>query len=529
MNRLGKWLLITLLAVIVISVALNILLEPKFGSDINSENTNTDQDSDSIAFTVNIPANTSDGDIIYLEYFGLEGMTQAKMSETIDDVYTVSIPIENFEKRTGTADATVGKYRYNRNGWGWVTSEYLEPDTLQFYNNDLGREVTLTPGLEENDIIDRWRWFPVGDINNTSNIEPVAEWQARLNDQTFWSGQIVEDLYTKEYDPHFDSLAQKLVDQGYAWAGFAPPWQWQGVDPLPVLGNSYDYGSTDHPNYPTYEKFVEHMKAFTDQGLEAYVLAQICCSEFDNLPVEGRSLEWQQAYADEIEKFHLFHARAAEEARAQAYLFDAYSIPALAEINAVDRMAEMLVKIREIFTGQIGTHVSIFLPDDSPTSQGIIPQVQDITWGDLVDFFVLRAEGSLAEKDDPTDDELKTGAAAIVDEAKVLYETFNKPVVVRTQYYSIKQAWRGPDYYHSGKIPAHETAEDAWESPQTFSGQDQARVVNAYLQAIAERPWVIGYFNFGYTHWEMPLYPDWNTRGKPADDVIRKWNELIYE
>ncbi len=66
------------------------------------------------------------------------------------------------------------------------------------------------------------------------------------------------------------------------------------------------------------------------------------------------------------------------------------------------------------------------------------------------------------------------------------------------------------------------------ESIYEFNTEDHARTVNAYFQAIAERPWVIGYFHFGYTHWEYPLAADMSIRGKPAEDIWREWNGVVY-
>ena len=68
---------------------------------------------------------------------------------------------------------------------------------------------------------------------------------------------------------------------------------------------------------------------------------------------------------------------------------------------------------------------------------------------------------------------------------------------------------------------------EATEGKYALSGEDLARVVNVYFQSIAERPWITGYSQFGYTHWENPLLPDLSVRGKPAEDLWQKWNKMI--
>lgn len=66
------------------------------------------------------------------------------------------------------------------------------------------------------------------------------------------------------------------------------------------------------------------------------------------------------------------------------------------------------------------------------------------------------------------------------------------------------------------------------ETKYELSTADLARVVHAYFQAIAERPWVSRYGQFGYTHWENPLATELSVRGKPAEDVWQRWNKHIF-
>lgn len=117
----------------------------------------------------------------------------------------------------------------------------------------------------------------------------------------------------------------------------------------------------------------------------------------------------------------------------------------------------------------------------------------------------------------------------MLDGVKQLYDRYQKPVFVRTAYNNVRKSWLGNTYYDISSIPwVSDPEQKLKESKYAFGPHDQARVLNAYFRAIAERPWVIGLAQFGYTHWEYPLAADLSVRGKPSEDLWRKWNALIY-
>jgi hypothetical protein len=46
------------------------------------------------------------------------------------------------------------------------------------------------------------------------------------------------------------------------------------------------------------------------------------------------------------------------------------------------------------------------------------------------------------------------------------------------------------------------------------------------MQAVADRPYVVGVYPFGYQYIALPQGPDYSIRGKPAEGVFAAWNEL---
>ena len=70
-----------------------------------------------------------------------------------------------------------------------------------------------------------------------------------------------------------------------------------------------------------------------------------------------------------------------------------------------------------------------------------------------------------------------------------------------------------------------EDDDTAWEFHE-YSGEDQTRLVDAYFEAVNQRPWIVGMFEFGYPFWDLPLLGGSEIRAKPAEDVWRKWNDM---
>lgn len=283
---------------------------------------------------------------------------------------------------------------------------------------------------------------------------------------------------------------------------------------LPKVVNDYQ----KNPNYPTDEKFLQEVKAFKDQGLTVIIAPQICCTD---LSISNRSKEWVDQYFAETTKFLTHFAKLSEQAGVEYFHYAIGS----EEIKLSDQWPKVFTEIRKYFSGKVGQLVWSF----GNNIGQIIPDADAIRWGDELDYFYAAIDAPISLQSNPTNDELKQGADNVLDGIKPLYTRFRKPVLLHTTYFNIKETWRGSSYYSIGDVP-WEGAEEAeiQNGKYRFSSQDQARVVNAYFRSIAERPWIIGYSQFGYGHWERPLCPDLSVRGKPSEDIWRKWNNNIY-
>ena len=167
--------------------------------------------SNNVTFIVNIPKNTPEEDIIYMENFQPQGIKSWKMERTDQYKYKISFLPEQLEK---SVDGMY-HYRYVRNDLGFIGAEYFEPDDFEFREQNLGRAIQLKKVITQEDKIERWRWFPQSDISvqNTFNLVPQLDWENRINNIEFRSGQAIEDLFRPQQDLFLDSTINHMKKQ----------------------------------------------------------------------------------------------------------------------------------------------------------------------------------------------------------------------------------------------------------------------------------------------------------------------------
>lgn len=466
-----------------------------------------------MTFEVTVPQNTPPDDIIYIYTNDQQGKRMKKI-----DSFTHRVKLAREQIGIDEREDTV-KYRYTRNNANFWTAEYLEPDTNDYFWEKLGHQAPFRIGKIQRDVISRWRWFPPDDVPivSTTSLEPVGDFLPRINSEPFRSGQILEDLFIEGFRDHFITTAKHLKEIGYTWVEIDPPWQWTEENGLPKVANLVK----DNPNYPDDETLIEEIRALKTQGLKVMLGPQICCTP---LTIQGRSKGWWDAYFAATTEFLVHFAKIAEETGVDAMH---YAVSAdYQESDYATRWSAVFREIRKHFSGEVGEMV--WNATQGPST--IFPDADFITWGNELDYFYVAIDTPISKSNNPTDDELKLGASRMLDGTKQLYGRYKKPVFVRTTYFNVKKTWKGNSYYSISSIPwISDPEQKLRESQYEFGHDDQAQVIQAYFRAIAERPWIIGYAQFGYTHWEYPLAADLSVRGKPSEDLWRKWNRLIYK
>lgn len=473
-----------------------------------------------ITFVVQIPKNTPPDEHIYIFKAGQQ---EVKMQRVGPFTYQISLSKEELHTDAGS---TV-RYRYTR-GRDFRTAEYLEPDTNDaFWTYSARRTTTFAPGKVQRDIIGRWRWYPSGEqeLDRTTKITPTGTFEPRIGNREFRSGQVFVDLYVEPFRERFAPTAAHMKDQGYRWVTLAPPWDWITTDPLPKVGNSLELGmSRDNPNYPNDATLIEHIRSFKKVGLKVLLLPQICCTPIEH---RNRSTGWWEVYFAEVERFLVHHGRIAEQLGVDAFTYAVNTSPLeLSPLNNDERWRKIWQNVRSVFNGDIGQSVWNTI---DPIRAGVIPDEKMITWADMLDFIYVHIDGALSLKDNPSDGELIEGAAKILDAAKIFYTKYQKPIMVQTAYFNVRYTWKGSQFYDIASVPEEGNSEaDLGKSIYRFNADDLVRTINAYFEAIRTRPWVIGLAQFGYEPHEYPLSPRHSIHGKPAEDLWRKWNALIY-
>jgi len=442
-------------------------------------------------FIVTVPQNTPEENIIYLNTHLQKDYPMEKVGPR---THQITLSKEILQPENGK----IG-YRYSRNGSDFITAEYLEPDTNDYFWTELGQKTTYTPEGTQEHTVERWRWLPLGSDtwSTDSALYPEGDFFSRVDNERFRTGQVIQDLYMEEFDAHFKSTAQKLKATGHTWVTLAPPWD--------CLGE----GSTEgHSNYPNEEKFIEHVQVFKRAGLKVAMEPQIGCTERE---VEKDNAYWEN-YFKEQEEFLVSQAKLAERAEVDAFYFSGFESQE-APFEVGERWRNIWVEIITVFSGKVGEHTWYFGAGEKPS---VTPDLDYYRpWADLLDFFVFQTTASLSTSSIISDEELTVRATRHLEGPRQLYREFNKPVMVMTAYASVKDSWKGADHYSIDLMNAAWGGESEWQQGKyEFSGEDQARVLHAYWNAIKGLPWIIGFANFGYWHWAMPLAPGPSVREK---------------
>jgi hypothetical protein len=510
----------SILVLSIITAAASVLL-------FSSKQTNQTE-TKNFTFRVTAPENTPDQDNIHILITDIPPHSkEIQMKKVGSFTYEISFSQSDLVQ---AFDFPKIKYRYDRNGMGFTTAEYLPDDIEKDPNiapeNEEGsnyayRITNFEEGKVQEDTIKRWRWLPEGKLvkEDISKLGPTGKFLDRVGGRKFLSGAGIEDAYIPQIDHFFDILANRIKDKGYNFVVLYPPLQMKEVSGKPKIVNDLE----NNPNYPNDEKLIEHISAFKKKRLKVFMEPQVCCDAIDTT---NKSAGWWDTYVKEITAFIVKHAKVAEKADVDALLFEPYNIDQ--EMSGYSqKMQKMFNELKKHYKGETFAKVVPFLPEKADTPQGFLPDLDGMSWADDVNFFVYDGEGALSQKSNPTKEELTAGAGELIDLTKTVYDKFEKPVLVRSSYFAVKQSWRSTSFYQSIKIPAEEKYDLGYGNGGDLSTYDQARVVNAFFEAISSRPWVIGFVQFGYYHWDMPTLPHWSIRGRTAEDVWVKWNEVL--
>ncbi len=331
----------------------------------------------------------------------------------------------------------------------------------------------------------------------------------------------LDDIWSDDMKPLLGSTGQVAKHVANAtWVEIAPPWDYTQVEPLPILSNLNE----TVPAYRNEEDLRTHIRESKARGLKVLLMPQICC----NAPI-GQTMgeAWYRQWYDQYETFLLYHARiAAEEG------VDSMSIYyAAAHVNALpgsqhafpwfeQRWRELMAKVRAVYHGPIGYNVVL----DGPVGEygHRWPYFESKPILDLFDYIYVLVVAGLAEGDNDSQAQITARVQTLFDtDLLPIREETGKPIILGSvNYGSYDGAARSElGVFEVGLVASFPEQDNVL----VYDPIEQAMVYQAIMQAVADRPYIIGVYPFGYSYLSLPLAPDYNIRGKAAEGVVAAW------
>ena len=308
----------------------------------------------------------------------------------------------------------------------------------------------------------------------------------------------------------------RIAEAGFQYIAFAyaPSFITDG-DPLKFTRKPLNTYST--------EQLQEAFMMARERGLKIMLSAGV---ETDpgNLPeidaeVQGEHSDgWYHALMDEWEDVMVETARFAEE----------HDV----EIFAVSNQFPFFGSIREEQVPMFNTLISDAIRNVNKAYTGKLTtdyydgRIEFDYYREL-DWLADKWWGGLTTELDPSLDELVEAAEQIVDKVYLpIYEAYGKPVFLQQLAYA---SYDGAAGARQISTEAPEVAEwypydDSWP----LDLQEQVDSYEACFRVINGKEMFSGVFAFGYGYWDLQDKSS-GFRGKPAEDVWIKWNEVLVE
>ncbi|MDD5127696.1 MAG: hypothetical protein PHR43_06360, partial [Dehalococcoidales bacterium] len=185
-----------------------------------------------------------------------------------------------------------------------------------------------------------------------------------------------------------------------------------------------------------------------------------------------------------------------------------------------EKLVQDIREVRKIYSGKL-------YYDFNPG--GLLQDTFEIDWAKWepvlaeLDFIGISSWKGVSNNENPTVEELVKNISSEFDKYyKPIYEKTKKPIVLIGLAYASAQGGS------TGKYAYNAREVDTWKpddgTPNDF--QEQADVYEAIMRVVAERPWIVGVYSFGFwRHDQQDKF--FNIRGKPAEEVLRKWYGAI--
>ncbi|MDA1189061.1 MAG: hypothetical protein O2854_05220 [Chloroflexi bacterium] len=486
-----------------------------------------------MTITVEVPSNTPAEDTVYLVSGPFVSIPMERIGENLWSLTLTEDDLGDPLGRDGVeyqgasynAGTKVLEYAYSRapGGWAYLAAEdIVDTPGVEFWARV--RSLTFGPGTSKQDTVARWRWFPPEGEELPAYEPELTAWEPRLEGWEFMTGELVADLWFEGQEALVRPTHEWAKLMNVEWMAISPPWDYVAMEPWPVLGSEVE----GLPSY-TDEALRQHFLEAEEDGLKTVMMPQVCCAarpDFRNMP-----REWVEAFFEEYERFHVYHAKVAAETGAEMYMigWDAADVlpsefyHVIPQEELVQRWADLVNAVRAEFDGPVG----YYLLQGYATGEWDVPW----PWGDakniahLLDFVGIAIWAGLAETNGDTQAQISANAEEMfVRGFDGVWEESGLPQIL------MSVAYGSFDGGAKGELGVFEVALETYFPEQdtalAWDGVEQAMVMQGVMEAVAKRPYVVGVFPFLYSFVSQPLSPDYSVRGKPAELLLARWYGL---
>lgn len=460
-----------------------------------------------VTFTVAVPGSTPPTDTVTVQ-FKIGGVWRDPVPAWRAQVnqwnYTLFNPLD--------AQGDV-EYRYCRN-YECNTAA----DAAFFGPNPIGYSVTPTvfPQALQN-TVGGWQWWP--------DLTPPQLSLPDIHVHNGFEAGFELTPWTNAEAPALPAVIGAIKPTNANWIRLPVVWDSPSANP-PLI--SYDFGRT-----PFRQDLIGFIRLAHQQGLKVALYPQV--RPAINGPYSGdmnlyfdagaKDVGWWDGWFREYARFMAYYADLAAFAGADAYYIGDSSL-ARALPGAPNTPGDTETRWRNLIDALRRDHYN------APIIYGLDITGQPATLAstppflDAVDVIDVRMSGALSTSPTASLEELKTNAAALFDQQlQPLQARFNKPMVITAEYVSTDGgAAVCVGLATGGCQPTSKVAPDQPDS-NVYAPDlgEQQLAYEALLYTINDRPWVTGFYGYGYNATVALRDKYYSPRSKPAEILLTNW------
>ena len=454
-----------------------------------------------VTLIVEVPDWTPPEDVVFAQFDGFYGATGwgVPMEEVEAGVWAVSFLAPDNRPLT---------YKYNRNNGGYATDEEFTPDSMEARRtvDVVGDELVIR------DIVGGWRWLSETPLEATFPDYVPEERPQR--DEDFVVGITLLDFYSGSFDEFVGPTLDRIAGLGFEYIGFAyAPSFFTSGDPLEF---------TREPlNTYSVEQLEEAFEAARSRGLKIMLSAGLETNPggFDEIEEGIRGAHddgWFRELVGEWEEAMVATAELAEEhgveILALSNQWPFFGDPTAEQKVWLNELIKDAIRsVNEVYSGKLTT--DYYSWDEVFDYYSELDWLGDKWWWEITD-----------DRDAGYEDLVAGAEARIVEYYTPMHELYGKPIFLNQLAYASYDGAAGANQVSTEAPEVAEWYPDDPDWPADF--QEQVDAYEAVFRAISGEEYFTGVFAFGYGYWELQEKSA-GIRGKPAEDVWVRWNEIL--